>query len=428
MFERCAARYGDTFTLRLASLGDHVYVSDPAVVRDVFTGDSGVFRAGDAYRPLTEPAGGPTSIFVLDEDAHLRVRRMLLPPFHGERIKRWTPLIERLTEEEIARWPLGRPFPLRPSTDRITFEVIMRIVFGVRDPERGAELRRLLPRLYKVTAGQALGFVFPRLRVDLPWTPWGRYEELRRRVLGALGEEVRERRAELDRTSTEQREERDDMLSLLLSARDDQGRGLSDDQLCDQLVTMLLAGHETTASALTWAFERLLRHPRVLDRLRDEVDAGEERDYLNAVIDETLRSRPVGAHVARKLTRGIDIKGYEIPPKTVLAIAIYLVHHSPDLYPEPECFRPERFLEGKPDSYAWIPFGGGVRRCLGAGLAQLEMQTVIATILRHAWLRAARPEPEELQVVGVTMVPSRGGEVVLEGRRTEGGRPAEVAA
>jgi cytochrome P450 len=412
-FEYCAARYGRTFTLRLTPLGDHVYVSDPATVRDVFTGDSHVLHAGDAYRPLTEPAGGSSSIFMLDEDAHLHVRRLLLPPFHGERIKRWVPLIERLTEEEIRRWPLDRPFALRPSAERITFEVIMRIVFGLRDPERAAELRRLLPRLYKVTAGQAVAFVFPQLRRDIPLTPWGRYEEVRRRVWGLLGEEVRERRAELEGTASEGSDEHDDMLSMLLSARDEQGRGLDDDQLCDQLVTMLLAGHETTASGLTWAFERLLRHPQVLERLVEEIESGESIDYLNAVIDETLRSRPVGPHVARKLTEAVEIDGYEIPAGTVLAVAIYLVHHSPEVYPEPERFRPERFLEGRPESYAWIPFGGGVRRCLGAGLAQLEMQVVISTILRHARLRAARPEPEKRQMMGVTMVPARGGEVVM---------------
>jgi cytochrome P450 len=417
LFERCAARYGDLFTLRLVGLGDHVYVSDPAVVRQVFTGDSALYHAGEAYRPLMEPGGGAWSIFVLDDEDHLRMRRLLLPPFHGERIRRWVPLITQLTEDEIARWPAGKPFRLRPVTERITFEVIMQLVFGLRDPERGPELRRLLARLFKVGPLQALAFLLPSLRIDRPWMPWGKYEELRRRIWGLLGEEVRERRTELERSSAQEGEERDDILSMLIAARDEDGNGLTDSQLCDQLVTMLLAGHETTASALTWAFERLLRHPEVLARLQEEVDAGASTEYLDAVIDETLRIRPVGAHVARKLTREVEIKGYSIPARRVLAIAIYLIHHSPELYDEPYRFRPERFLEAKPESYAWIPFGGGVRRCLGAGLAQLEMQVVISTILRHSRLRASRPEPERLEVLGVTIVPSRGGEVVLDGWR-----------
>jgi cytochrome P450 len=410
VFESCARRYGDPFTLRLLLAGDLVYVADPEVVREIFTGDPAVYHAGEAYI-LMEPVGGPSSLFLLDEQRHLRMRRLLLPPFHGERLKGWAPLIEEMTEREIERWPLGEHFRLRRSTEALTLEVIMRIVFGIREPERAAELRRLLPRLFEVNVALAPSFVMPRLRRDLgPWSPWGKFVRLRARIDELLLDEIGHRRREMEDGA-----DHDDVLSLLLGARDEDGRGLSDAELRDQLITMLLAGQETTASSLAWAFERLLRHPAVLERLEAELREG-GTDYLDAVIKETLRTRPVAAHVARRLTEETAVDGYRLPAGTVVAPSIYLIHRSPDLYPEPEAFRPERFENGGPDHYAWIPFGGGVRRCLGAALATLEMQVAIPTILRSVRLRPARPEPERITPLGVTLVPSRGAEVVVEER------------
>lgn len=288
----------------------------------------------------------------------------------------------------------------------------MQIVFGIREADRAAELKRLLPGLFHVTLAQAPSFVAPKLRKDLgPWSPWGRYLRLRARIDELLYDEIALRRRELAAGDTHGR---DDVLSLLLSARDEDGTELTDVELRDQLVTMLLAGHETTASQLAWVFERILRHPDVVERLRAEMEEGGS-EYLDAVIKETLRSRPVAAHVARMLTREMEIKGYRIPARTIVAAAIFLVHHSPALYPDPRAFRPERFLKGgAPDHFAWIPFGGGVRRCLGVGLATLEMRVVIPAILGMVDLRPSRPEPERIDVLGVTLVPSRGGEVVVE--------------
>ncbi|MEX2197008.1 MAG: cytochrome P450 [Thermoleophilaceae bacterium] len=407
VFERCARRYGDPFTLRLLLAGDMVYVAEPGAVREIFSGDPGVFNAGEAYT-LMEPTGGRNSLFLLDGDDHLRMRKLLSAPLHGERLKRWKPVIEELAEREIARWPVGTPFALRPITESLTLDVIMRIVFGIREPGRAAELRSLLPRLFHVSLAQAPSFVVPRLRRDLGrWSPWGRYVRLRARIDELLYEEIARRRAEL---SGEGGGDRDDVLSLLLGARDDDGRALTDSELRDQLVTMLLAGHETTASSLAWAFERVLRTPHVHERLRAEPHG----EYLDAVIKETLRSRPVAAHVARKLTEDAELMGHRVPARTVVAASIYLLHHSPVLYPEPQAFRPERFLEKQPAPYSWIPFGGGVRRCLGAGLATLEMQVVIPAVLQRVRLRAARPEPERVVPLGVTLVPGRGGEVVVE--------------
>ena len=421
VFDHCARRYGDPFTLRLFLAGDMVYVADPATVRQMFRGDPSVFHAGDAYT-LMEPTGGKHSLFLLDEDEHLRMRRLLLPPLHGERLKRWASVIEEVTEREVRRWPVGRPFQLRPITEAITLDVIMRIVFGI-DPERAAELRRLLPGLFHASLAQAPSFLVPALRKDLGrFSPWGRYVRLRARIDELLYAEIERRRSEL----AENGDGRDDVLSLLLAARDEEGRGLTNVELRDQLVTMLLAGHETTASQLAWAFERILRHPHVLRRLLDEMEQ-DGSEYLDAVIKETLRSRPVAAHVARMLTEEMEIKGYRIPARTIVAIGIYLIHHSPELYPEPRAFRPERFLgDGAPDHFSWIPFGGGVRRCLGVGLATLEMQVVIPTILRMVELRPSRPESERFDVLGVTLVPSRGGELVVQRHLTSSERSSET--
>ncbi len=418
VFDHCARRYGDTFTLRLLLAGDMVYVADPAVVKEVFTGDPRKFRAGEAYT-LMEPTGGRSSLFLLDERKHLRMRKLLLAPLHGERLKRWRSVIAELTEREVRHWPVGRPFALRPITEAITLDVIMRIVFGIREPERAGELRRLLPGLFHVSLAQAPSFVVPRLRRDLgPRSPWGRYVRLRARIDALLFDEIARRRVELSAPLADGAPQRDDVLSLLVSARDEHGQALSDRELRDQLVTMLLAGHETTASSLAWAFERLVHTREVMRRLLAELDQP-TTEYLDAVIKETLRSRPVGPHVARKITAPMRVNGYELPAGTIVAVGIYLLHHAPDIYPQPHAFRPERFLDEEadmPESYTWIPFGGGVRRCIGSGLATMEMQEVIATVLRLVRLRAARPEAERFGVLGVTLVPSRGGEVIVEGR------------
>ena len=427
VFEHCARRYGDPFTLRLLLAGDMVYVANPQDVRRLFTGDPSVFHAGEAYT-LMEPTGGKRSLFLLDEDEHLWMRKLLLPPLHGERLRRWASVIAEVTEREVRGWPEGTPFALRPITEAITLDVIMRIVFGIREPERAAELRHLLPQLFHVKVSQAPSFVVPALRRDLgPRSPWGRYIRLRARVDELLYAEIRRRREDLAAEAAAGQEERDDVLSLLLGARDEGGRGLTDVELRDQLVTMLLAGHETTSSQLAWAFERILRHPRVLGRLLEEIEEG-GREYLEAVVKETLRSRPVAPHVARKLTEDVELAGYRIPARTVVAAGIYLIHQSPELYPDPAAFRPERFLDGNaPEHYAWVPFGGGVRRCLGVGLATLEMEIVIPTILRLVSLRAARPEPEDIGVLGVTLVPERGCEIVVERHLSRGEPAPEVA-
>lgn len=408
--ERCADLYGTPFTLRLLLLGATVFVSDSVSMRTLFAGEQDAYHAGEAYT-IMEPVLGPASLLLLDGDRHLAMRRMLLPPLRAERLDRWRAKVVEATEAEIASWPLDRPFALRPSMERITLEVIMELVFGVRDPFRAKRLRELLPGLMDVTRPQGLAFAIPALRLDLgASSPWGRLVRLRANVDTLLFAEIEQRRQE-DLSC------RDDILSLLLRSVDGEGRGLSDAELRDELVTLLLAGHDTIASSLAWAFERLVRHPGILAELVEDVEAGSER-YVDAVIQETLRVRPVVAQVQRKLMRRVEVGGWDLPQGTVVAAALHLVHRDPSVYDDPAAFRPRRFLEGGAEgSYAWVPFGGGVRRCIGAGLASMEMRAVITTMLRQVRLVAPSRGAERPRARGVTVEPSRGGEVVLLGRR-----------
>jgi cytochrome P450 family 135 len=406
LVQECRRRYGDVFRIDVIEYGAVVYVADPDVIREVFTGDPGLFHAGEANEVL-EPVAGPRSILLLDEDEHLRVRKLLLPPFHGDAIQRYRELIGEVTRREIATWPAGEPFALRPRMQRITLEVIMRAVFGIEDAERLARLRELIPRLFDL---DLIPMFFPLLRRDLgPWSPWGRFLRVRRRIDEILLDEIRRRRAE----PAGDRERRGDVLSLLLAARDDEGRGMTEGELRDELVTLLLAGHETTATALAWTWERLVRHPSKLERLRREVVHG-ETGYLDAVVRESLRVRPVVMDVARKLTAPAQVGGYELPEETIVMPAIALVQLDERLYPRPQAFRPERFLGEDPTPYTWIPFGGGRRRCAGAAFAQLEMKIVIEEMLRSVQLRPTRPQDEGTRVRGVTLAPDRDGEVVSE--------------
>ncbi|MEX0992937.1 MAG: cytochrome P450 [Solirubrobacterales bacterium] len=395
-------RYGPVFHFRSAVLGDMVYVSDPAIVKQIFTGDPHKMRAGAANQPL-KPVTGPHSILLLDGERHMRMRKLMLPPFHGEAIEHYGELISEIAEREIDRFPIGRPFAIRDHTQAITLDVIIRAVFGIDEAERQRELRRILPVLLDLRPS----VVFERTRIDLgPRSPWGRFVRAKRRTDEILYDEMARRRERGDSA------ERDDVFSLLLAARDEQGNPLSDEELRDELLTLLAAGHETTATALAWVFERLVRHPDKMARLREDITSG-AGSYLEATIKETLRVRPVIMDVGRKTSESVELAGYEIPPGIILTPSIGLVHLLPEIYPDPHEFRPERFLgEGAPEPYTWIPFGGGVRRCIGAAFAQYEMQLVIPAILRRVDLRAARSKPERQSVRGVTLAPSRGGEVI----------------
>jgi cytochrome P450 len=404
---RFQRRYGDVFTLSFPYFGRLVYVADPALVKAMFTGSAEQLHAGEANATVLEPALGPNSVLTLDEKPHLQQRKLLLPPFHGEQIRRYGEMMREVTLREMESWPVGEPFALRPHTQRITLAVIMRAVFGVHDEERLVRFGRLIERFSdRVSAVLA----FPMLRRNLgPWSPWVRFLRAREALDEFIYEEIALRRAELERGEGES----DDVLSLLLAARHDDGSPMSDEELRDELVTVLGAGHETTATGLAWAMERLLRAPRALARLRESIAAGEE-EYLEATVRETLRARPVIVDVARKLTAPLAIGGYELPAGTFVMAAIAALHYREDLFPEPEEFRPERFLEEKADNYAWIPFGGGVRRCVGAAFAEYEMRVVLRTILERAELSAPDPRPERVKVRNITLAPGRGARVRLD--------------
>jgi cytochrome P450 len=404
---RLHRRYGDVFSVRFPYWGRLVYVADPALVKTLFTGSPEQFHAGEANATVLEPALGPNSVLTLDEAPHMRQRKLLLPPFHGERIERYGDLIREATLREMESWPVGEPFALRPHTQRITLTVIMRAVFGVHDESRLLRFERLIEEF---SARVNAVIAFPPLRRNLGrWSPWARFLRAREAMNRFIYEEIALRRAEVEAGE----EDHDDVLSLLLSACHDDGSPMSDEELRDELVTVLGAGHETTATALAWAIERLLRNPAVLARLRDSIAAG-ETDYLDATIRETLRARPVIVDVARKLTAPARIGGYELPEGTYLMAAIAALHYREDLFPDPDEFRPERFLDGKPDTYSWIPFGGGVRRCIGAAFAEYEMRIVLRTILERADLAAPAPEPERVRVRNITLAPAESTRVVLE--------------
>ena len=399
-------RHGDIFTVRFPYFGRLVYVTRPDLVKQVFTGSPAQMHAGEANATVLEPALGPNSVLTLDDAPHMSQRKLLLPPFHGERIEAYGRLMREVTLREMESWPVGEPFALRPHTQRITLAVIMRAVFGVHDEQRLVRFEALIEEFSRrVNAVIA----FPFLRRNLgPFSPWARFLKARAAMDEFIYEEIALRRAEVDAG-----EEHEDVLSLLLEARHEDGAPMSDEELRDELVTVLGAGHETTATGLAWAMERLLRNPEVLGRLRDSIAAGQS-DYLEATIKETLRTRPVIVDVARKLTAPLSIAGYELPAGTYVLPAIAALHNRADIFPEPERFRPERYLEGKADTYAWIPFGGGVRRCIGAAFAEYEMGVVLRAILERADLSAPDPKPEKAKVRNITLAPGRGTRVRLD--------------
>jgi cytochrome P450 len=407
--EECRARYGDMFTIRLPHEGTWVFVSEPEAVKQVFTGDPRLLHAGAANIVLL-PILGEHSVLLLDEPEHMAQRKLMLPPFHGKRMQAYGDVMARAAAEEIDRWPTDAPVRMRPRMQAVTLEVILRAVFGVGEGERLTRLRDELRGTLNLLSSprRAIFMVMlgpERLR---RFPPFRRNVE---RIDRLLFEEITSRRGAPDLA------ERDDILSLLLQAAHEDGRPMSDRELRDELMTLLVAGHETTATALSWAIELLARHPAELARLEADV-AGGEGAYLDAVVKETLRLRPVIALVLRKLVEPMEIGGRLLPAGVSVAPSIHLVHRRPQIYPEPERFRPERFLERPAGTYTWIPFGGGVRRCLGGAFAEFEMAVVLRELVSRRRLQPAAREPEHPVRRTITNVPSRGAEVWAASRAT----------
>jgi cytochrome P450 family 135 len=404
LLDQSRARFGPIFSLKIAYEGDWVVLADPELVKQVFTGDPKVFHAGEGNQIL-RPILGENSVLVLDEKKHIGQRKLLLPPFHGERMQAYGEKMTEIAAREIESWPTGVPYKLRPRMQAITLEIIIETVFGVHDGERMEPLREALRDFLDLTTNPRV--LLPVLmvgpdRVNLIPAFRRRVE----RVDRLIGAEIAERRA------AEDLEEREDVLSMLIQARHEDGSPMSDAEIRDELLTLLVAGHETTATALAWAMERLTRHPEKLERLRAEVEAGEE-EYLTATIQETLRLRPVISIVVRRLTEPVEIGGYELPAGAGVTPCIHLIHRDPGTYPDPDRFLPERFLDNPPGTYTWIPFGGGVRRCLGAAFAQFEMAVVLRELIRRRQILPASPAPERNYRRAITETPRHDAEVIF---------------
>ncbi len=413
VLENCAARLGETFTLTFAPSGRRiVVVSEPEAVKTVFQAPPEVAPSAAGSSPIA-PIMGPHSVLTLTGPEHLRQRRLLLPPFHGERMRAYEQTIVEATRRDMESWPRGAPMRLAERTRAITLEVILAAVFGVEAARMDA-LRRAIVGLFEpLGVGTLLQMALSR-RIDQ--RPTGRLGVALDELDAVIYEELRRRRTQTDL------EQRQDILSLLLLARDEQGTAMTDAELRDELVTLLLAGHETTATASAWAVERLVRHPDKLARLAAEIDAGESEEYLQAVVHETLRVRPVVPMVVRVLEQPLTVAGYTLPAGTRVAPSIYLTNRNPRVYEAPREFRPERFVGVAPDTFAWIPFGGGIRRCIGASFALLEMRVMLRTMLVALTPRLARREASLLGAGewnvrrAITLVPSAGTRVVWDER------------
>jgi cytochrome P450 len=421
-FERAARRYGDLFTIRTLIFGTQVITSDPEIIKQVYTGDPDVLHGvgPGAGKILT----GDSSVLVIDGAPHRRARRLLMPPFHGERMHAYAEAMRAITERVTSAWRVGEAFPLLPSFQRITLEVIVANVFGLPEgPRRDLFADKLGGLMNRLASAVGVFYIIPALQRDLgPLYPWRRLKAQFDEHEALVYEEIAARRARRDAGP------RDDILSLLLDARDEEGHGMPDREIRDQLVTLLAGGHETTASSLAWAFERILAHPEVHDRLLAEIDAAAAQgktsaadlaqlEYLDATIKEVLRQRPSVPTVGRRLARPMVVRGHEIPAGAMVSPSIYLTHRRPDLYPDPEVFRPERFLGKKTDPYTYFPFGGGPRRCVGAAFALQEMKVVVGTVLRKRRLRLAKPPPLRPSPRSLFLAPEGGAEVVLLGDR-----------
>jgi len=404
--ERCRARHGKTFTIRLIAQTPFVMFSDPDDIKAVFTAPADVLHPGEGTQIL-EPVVGPSSILLLDGERHLSQRKLVLPAFHGDRMEALADVVAEVAADEIAKWPGDRAMPLHPHLQALTLEVILRAVFGLGRGARLDALRELLTEMLSFGTNP-LSLLPPMWRLTQSHGPVARFLAIRERADEQIYALIDERRDSAG--------EGEDVLSMLLAARREDGSPMADEEIRDELMTLLVAGHETTATELAWCFERLVRNPEVLTRLVAEIDAGRDA-YVTATIRETLRRRPVLINAApRKVMKPIEVGGRTYEPGPNLVANAYLVHHDPGIYPEPYAFRPERFLDADPGTYTWIPFGGGRRRCIGASFAMLEMAIVLRTLLDRVELRASGDGVELSRRRMITVSPSAGARATLRPR------------
>jgi cytochrome P450 family 135 len=399
---RWRRRYGDVFTSRVSNGRTIVTLSQPEHIRQVFAGTPKVFHAGEG-NGLLRPVMGAHSLLTTDEDEHLRARKLLMPAFNGAALRGYRDMMTELAVRCVETWPRGTPFAVHPFMNAVTLEIILRVVFGLSDGPRLAELRPMLRRVSDIGPIDVLGWSYPWLR---RFDPWKRNWENLRAVDRLLYAEIADRRAVGDLS------ERGDVLSRLLTAAGDE---LTDVELRDHMITLLLAGHETTATALAWSFHELARRPALQRKAQEGDDA-----YLEAVAKEAMRRRPVIQNVARKLTEPTEVAGYLLPAGTIVAPSISLVHRDASVHLAPKDFRPERFLGKSPESGTWIPFGGGVRRCIGAGFSLQEAVAVLREALARYDIRPETERPEPAKVRNITLTPAQGARVIATPRRPEG--------
>ncbi len=402
--ERNQRKYGDFFTAQLAGLGRGrmIVVSDPATIEEVFKSDPYALQAGRAAATTITPIGGSNSLLVLDAPKHLEDRRLMLPPFHGERMRTYESVMVEETRRSVTDWPHGKPFELREKMADITLDVILRAVFGMERSEAYDDLRAALLAMVQNDSAVSLGLMVPGLRRDIgPWRKWSAFERAIEHGDTLIFAEIARRR------ESDEESGRVDILSMLMDAEREDGSKMTDQELRDELITLLLAGHETTATGLAWTFELLFRHPEVMEKLRASIWEGDE-DYLEAVIYESLRLRTVIPFVARVVSEPTTIGGYRLERGDTVVPAVHLVHRRADIYPDPDSFRPERFLNVKPGTYEWIPFGGGMRRCVGASFAIFEMKVLIREIMTYTDLAPASSRPERVRRRAFTLVPNHG--------------------
>ncbi len=404
----CERRYGKTFTLKVTSLGPVVFLADPQDTKNVFTCDQGTYRAGEANAVLRGLLGD-NSLLVLDGDLHREWRRLVLIALGRDAVARHTDMILEVTAANVCSWPLDRQFPVARQLEQITLEVILRAVIGATNPGRLTELREVIPRILNMHPFATLAVAYPDLRRRLPWRSVNRDFESLDRILLA---EIADRRADPDLDA------RTDALAILVraAAGNTSGQSITDAALRDQLMTLLVAGHDTTAAALSWTLERLVRSPTVLEEARRAAyasAAGEPAgdDYLDGLLKESLRIRPVVFNVARVLHRPVELAGYSLPAGITVAPAIGLVHACPESYPEPSRFVPERFIANRVSPTTWIPFGGGNRRCPGAALAMVEMRIVLRELLCRVDFNLIEDGGERQRVKHFALVPHRGARI-----------------
>lgn len=414
-------KYGDIFTMQLSGLGAYVVVGSPQAIQDIFSQDA-KFDAGRG-NALAEPLIGQNSLMLIDGDRHRRERKLLMPPFHGERLQTYAKQICLITKQVASQWQVGQTFVARTVMQKISLEVILQVVFGLSDGERYQQLKPLLTDWINMTDSprRSSMLFFRFLQQDWgTWTPWGRMKQRQRQIHDLLQAEIEERK-------TQQNEERTDILSLMMAARDENGQRMSDEELRDELLTILLAGHETTATMLAWAFYQIHRTSDVREKLLKELDGlGDDASpmeiaqlpYLTAVCQETLRLYPVLPVIFPRIAKApVTIGGHLFDAGTTFMPSIYLVHCREDLYPDAKKFEPERFLDRQYAASEYLPFGGGSRRCLGYALAQLEMKLILATILARYQLTLAEDKPVKLQRRGFTLAPTGGVRMVMTGKR-----------